>query len=102
MSKPCLPVRKRERLRNPQARKQSGGVSQGKVASLTAADATAIADECSAIQATSPIVFTGGIQVIGGNVNWSPGQMRGVGPGFLQVRNWQMAAGEFFGERDVG
>src|SRR5205823_5883235 len=40
-------------------------------------------------------------QVIGGNVNWKPNEMLGVGPDYPIVRNWPMAAGQFFGERDV-
>ena len=67
---------------------------------LTAADASAIADECPAVLAVSPFVGTSG-QVIGGNVNWQPDQMLGVGPDYPVVRNWPLASGEFFTERDV-
>jgi putative ABC transport system permease protein len=76
------------------------GVRQGTVQTLTAADAHAIASECPSVKAVSPYVGTSG-QVIGGNVNWRPNQMEGVGPDYLEVRNWQLARGEFFTEREV-
>src|SRR5262245_39197120 len=58
---------------------QRAGVREGKVATLTAEDAKAIAEECPAIAATSPEVFIR-VQIIGGNTNWDPGEMRGCGP----------------------
>jgi putative ABC transport system permease protein len=79
---------------------QSGGVHQGTVATLTAADAQAVADECLAVRAVSPLVGTNG-QVIGGNVNWQPDYMIGVGPDYQVVRNWSLSAGEFFTENDI-
>jgi putative ABC transport system permease protein len=82
------------------ARAVSGGIRQGRVTTLTAADTAAVASECPAVRAASPLVFTGG-QIIGGNVNWNPAEMRGVGPDYLQVRNWPLAAGDFISERDV-
>jgi putative ABC transport system permease protein len=83
------------------ARKESaGGVREGPVQTLTADDARAIADECPSVRAASPLVGAQG-QVVGGNANWKPAQMQGVGPDYLEVRNWVIAAGEFFTERDV-
>jgi putative ABC transport system permease protein len=82
------------------ASKQSGGVRVGTVNTLTAADADAIADECPAVKAVSPFIPMAG-QVIGGNINWQPDQMLGVGPGYPVVRNWTVASGEFFSDRDV-
>jgi putative ABC transport system permease protein len=79
---------------------ESGGVRTGTVPKLNAADATAIARECQAVKAVSPVVPTSG-QVIGGNINWRPAEMSGVGPDYLLVRNWQLARGEFFSDRDV-
>ncbi|MFL5339435.1 MAG: ABC transporter permease [Gemmataceae bacterium] len=80
--------------------RQSGGVRQGTVNTLTAADADAIAAECPAVKAVSPFIPVGG-QVIGGNVNWQPDQMLGVGPGYAVIRNCTIASGEFFSDRDV-
>jgi putative ABC transport system permease protein len=79
---------------------RSGGVRQGVIPSLTAADSTAIARECSCVVASSPIVGTSG-QVIFGNANWPPKQISGVGPDYLTVRNWQIRRGGFFTDRDV-
>ena len=83
------------------ARKEStSGVREGPVQTLSPTDAQAIADECPSVGAVSPIVGATG-QVVGGNVNWKPNVMQGVGPDFLRVRNWNIASGEFFNERDV-
>ncbi|HLA64152.1 MAG TPA: ABC transporter permease, partial [Rhodothermales bacterium] len=38
--------------------------------------------------------------VIGGSGNW-PTQIQGVSPDFPAVRNWEIAEGSFFGEREV-
>ncbi len=84
----------------PTWKESSSGVRQGRATTLTADDAKAIAEECPAVRATSPIVSAGG-QVVGGNVNWKPNNMQGVGPDFLIIRNWNMAVGDFFTERDV-
>jgi putative ABC transport system permease protein len=80
---------------------QSGGVRQNTVNTLTAADVDAIASECSAVLAASPIVGAGSNQVIYGNANWKPSEMNGVGPTYLTVRNWNLRAGDFFSERDI-
>jgi putative ABC transport system permease protein len=79
---------------------KNGGVRQGTVTTLTEADAHAISTECPAVLAASPFIGTSG-QVIGGNVNWQPDQMFGVGPDYPRVRNWPLATGEFFSERDI-
>jgi putative ABC transport system permease protein len=82
------------------ASSQTGGLRSGAVMTLTEADAHAIPAECPSVLAVSPFIGTSG-QVIGGNVNWKPDQMLGVGPDYVIVRNWPMATGEFFTERDV-
>lgn len=76
------------------------GVRSGVQATLTSDDCDAIARECVAVRAVTPIVPSGG-QVVYGNVNWSPSSMEGVGPGFIQVRNWEVSRGGFFTERDI-
>jgi putative ABC transport system permease protein len=81
-------------------RSDRDGARQDNVPTLTAADANAIASECPSVMATSAMVPTSG-QVIGGNVNWKPAEMTGVGPDYLTVRNWPLERGEFFGEGDV-
>jgi putative ABC transport system permease protein len=79
---------------------QTGGLRTGSVTTLTEQDAQAIAEECPSVLAVSPFIGTSG-QIIGGNVNWKPDQMLGVGPDYVVVRNWPMASGDFFNERDI-
>jgi putative ABC transport system permease protein len=78
-----------------------GGVSQGALPTLTADDSDAIGAECPHVLASSPLIGTGG-QVIHGNDNWSPAMMFGVGADYLRVRNWDLRAGTFFTEREIG
>jgi putative ABC transport system permease protein len=82
------------------ASNQQGGVRQGLMMTLTEGDTHAIATECPSVLAVSPLIPTSG-QVIGGNINWSPKEMVGVGPDYVIVRNWPMQSGEFFTQRDV-
>ena len=82
------------------ASSQNGGVRSGVVMTLTEGDTVAIATECPSVLAVSPIIPTTG-QVIGGNINWSPKEMTGVGPDYVIVRNWPMQSGRFFAQRDV-
>jgi len=82
------------------ASSQTGGLRSGAVTTLTEADSHAIAIECPSVLAASPFIGTSG-QVIGGNVNWKPDQMLGVGPDYTIVRNWPLASGDFFTDRDV-
>jgi putative ABC transport system permease protein len=70
------------------------------VTTLTEADAHAIAAECPSVLAVSPFIGTSG-QVIGGNVNWQPDQMLGVGPDYPLVRSSPLASGDFFTEREI-
>src|SRR3954469_25593243 len=74
---------------------RGSGVRDTAVVTLTAADADAMAADCPAVLAATPLVFTGG-QVIYGNTNWKPRDMFGVGPDYLLVRNGQLRAGTFF------
>ncbi|QEG20686.1 ABC transporter permease [Mariniblastus fucicola] len=79
---------------------KKGGVRSGRVNTLTSDDARAISDECSLIQASSPLVGTGG-QVVYGNLNISPNEMFGVGPDYLKVRNWPVEYGSFFDQSQI-
>jgi putative ABC transport system permease protein len=82
------------------AASQSGGVRSGTVMTLTEADAFAIVEECPSVLAVSPFIGTAG-QVIGGNVNWKPDQMLGVGPDYPIVRKAGLSAGAFFTQREI-
>jgi len=79
---------------------RSGGVRRGVAQTLTAADSKAIVRECPPILASSPLVGAAG-QMIYGNSNWSPRELVGVGESYLTVRNWPIARGGYFTQRDV-
>jgi len=67
--------------------------------SLTNADAQAIADDCEAVQAVSPIVSTR-TQVIYGNKNWNT-SIQGVSEDYPLIKNWDISEGLFFDESMV-
>jgi putative ABC transport system permease protein len=77
-----------------------GGVRQSLTVTLTADDSQEISSQCKSVLAASPLVGAMG-QVIYGNANWSPNEMFGVGAQYLTVRNWPIAAGQFFSEEDI-
>jgi len=80
----------------------SGGVSfgAGSVMTLTPQDSDAIASDCPAVRGAAPIVRAR-TQVIYGNRNWVPSFIYGTTPAYLQVREWNLAEGDAFTERDV-
>ncbi len=71
----------------------------GSVDTLTYADAEAIAKECRLVEAVAPEVSTSA-QVKMGDENTST-RIVGTTPEFLKVRNFELAEGRFFTERDV-
>ena len=80
----------------------SGGVSfgGGSNKTLTPQDAEAILTECPAVRGAVPIVRAR-TQVIYGNRNWVPTFIYGTTPDWLDVREWGLAEGDMFTERDV-
>jgi macrolide transport system ATP-binding/permease protein len=80
----------------------SGGVSfgAGSVMTLTPQDSDALVNEAPAVRAAAPIVRAR-TQVIYGGKNWVPSSIQGTTPAYLDVREWPMAEGEAFSERDV-
>jgi ABC-type antimicrobial peptide transport system permease subunit len=80
----------------------SGGVSfgAGSVMTLTPQDCEAILQECPAVRSAAPDV-NARTQVIYGNRNWVPLFINGTTPAFLNVRNFTLAEGEMFSERDI-
>jgi len=80
----------------------SGGVSYGagSVMTLTPQDCEAILRECPAVRSAAPDV-NARTQVIYGNRNWVPLYINGTTPAFLDVRNFTLAEGEMFSERDI-
>lgn len=79
---------------------QRGGVRQGLVQTLTAADSDAIAEECPSMLASTPLVGANA-HVIYGNTNYSPRDVFGVGTDYPIVGNWTLASGGFFTDRDI-
>ena len=81
----------------------SGGVSfgAGSVMTMTPDDAEAIALECPAVKAASPVVRTRS-QIVYGGKNWVPFFIYGSTPDYLVVRDWdKLPEGESFTDRDV-
>jgi putative ABC transport system permease protein len=81
--------------------KRSGGVSSGlgSASAITLADATAIAREVTDVVAISPEVSTTA-QAIANGRNWST-TIAGESPDYLKIRDWKLATGSMFTERDV-
>jgi ABC-type antimicrobial peptide transport system permease subunit len=80
----------------------SGGVSfgGGSVMTLTPQDAEAIVAESPAVRGAVPVVRAR-TQVIYGNRNWVPTFIYGTTPNWLNIREWGLAQGDMFTERDV-
>lgn len=79
----------------------SGGINMGagSINRFTMDDVNKIQDDATLIKAVSPIVRSGG-QVIGGSGNWST-QVQGVSPNYLDIRDWRLASGDFFTDKDI-
>jgi macrolide transport system ATP-binding/permease protein len=80
----------------------SGGVSfgGGSNKTLTPQDAEAILNEAPAVRGAVPVVRAR-TQVIYGNRNWVPSFIYGTTPAWLDVREWGLAEGDMFTNRDV-
>jgi putative ABC transport system permease protein len=80
---------------------RSGGVSGGlgSASALTLGDAEAIRREAADIIAISPEISTSA-QVVSNGRNWST-SIVGEAPDYLVIREWQLASGSMFSERDV-
>lgn len=82
---------------------QSGGGrsrGMGTNPTLTPEDCDAIARECPSVREISPLIMASE-QLVYGNNNWLPKELKGVGPGYLGVRNWRVARGASLTDRDV-
>ncbi|MBX2992248.1 MAG: ABC transporter permease [Bacteroidetes bacterium] len=77
-----------------------GGVrgGAGTRSSLTLGDVEAIREQCPSVALVSPNTRTGR-QLVAGNLNWGS-SIQGGSPAFFQIRDWQLASGEFFTEQD--
>jgi ABC-type antimicrobial peptide transport system permease subunit len=81
----------------------SGGVSfgAGSTMTLTPQDGEAIVNECPSVRATAPVIRSRNAPVIFGSKNWVPHEILGSTPDFLVVRDWPIAEGASFEDRDV-
>ena len=81
--------------------RSSGGVNtgQGSASTITIEDADAIRREIPDVIAVSPEVTTTA-QVIANGTNWSTAIV-GESPEYLFIRDWKLASGAMFTERDV-
>ena len=80
----------------------SGGISfgSGTVMTMTPDDCEALMREAPALRNAAPVVRAR-TQVIYGNRNWVPNTMFGTTAAFLEIRDWAIAEGEVFTERDI-
>jgi len=78
-----------------------GGVSRGAGSfnRLTLDDVETLRKDATLLSGVSPVVRTGS-QVIGGGNNWSTA-IYGVGLDYFDIRDWALASGERFTERDI-
>jgi putative ABC transport system permease protein len=80
---------------------RSGGVNSGlgSASTITLADADAIAREVTDVVAVSPEVSTTA-QAIANGRNWST-TVVGESPDYLKIRDWKLASGSMFTDREV-
>jgi putative ABC transport system permease protein len=80
---------------------RTGGVSHGagSLKTLTMADVKKLEEEAALLQLISPIINAAG-QVVAAGKNWST-SVQGVAPNYLEIRDWRLAKGSFFTERDL-
>jgi putative ABC transport system permease protein len=78
-----------------------GGLRSGTggVRTLTVDDAEAILRECPYVETLTPVIRSNA-QIVYQDQNWST-NLEGTNPSYLEVRNWELAAGEFFGDSEV-
>ncbi len=78
-----------------------GGVrfGAGSMKVFTLDDVTKIREGAADVNEVSPVVRTSG-QVIGGSGNWNTA-IFGVSPEYLDIRNWKVADGNAFTDRDM-
>jgi putative ABC transport system permease protein len=85
----------------PGAMTQSGvQYGWGSRTTLRVPDVQAILNECLAVAYATPLVRGGDFQVVYTNQNW-PTTVQGTGVEYLTIREWAVAAGEWFTSQEV-
>jgi len=85
---------------------EAGGVNRGGVRTGSGATKTLTLGDCEAINEQLPLVTNvtpqadTRVQVVYGNQNWST-PVRGVGPEYLALKNWNVIRGGMYTEADV-
>ncbi len=81
--------------------RRTGGVGNGinHASTITLADADAIGREVTDVAAVSPEV-SASAQAIANGRNWST-TITGESPDYLKIRDWKLASGAMFAERDI-
>jgi putative ABC transport system permease protein len=81
--------------------KRAGGVSSGlgSASTITLADVEAIQREVADVVAASPEISSSA-QAIANGRNWST-SIVGEAPEYLQIRDWKLASGSMFTEREI-
>jgi ABC-type antimicrobial peptide transport system permease subunit len=81
---------------------QNSGVSQGigSIVTLHPQDCDAIMRECTAVRSAAPVEHAR-VQLVYENKNWTPQNMCGTTPAYLDVHDWPIADGEMFSDADV-
>ena len=79
----------------------SGGIRMGAStrATLTIGDADGIREECPSVELVAP-TWGGTAHLVFGNENWST-VVTGTIPDMFQIRDWTLAAGVLFDQRDI-
>ncbi|MGQ0553159.1 MAG: ABC transporter permease [Planctomycetota bacterium] len=86
----------------PGAASSGGGFSfgAGTGTTLTYDDGVALLREVPGLVAMTPVIRTRA-QIVAGAANWNGSSIMGTNADFPRVRDWPLAEGEFFPERDV-
>jgi putative ABC transport system permease protein len=80
---------------------RTGGVSHGasSLDTLRMGDVKRLEEEATLLLYVSPLINSAA-QVIAGGKNWST-SVQGVSTTYLEIRNWPLAMGTFFSDRDI-
>ena len=85
---------------------EAGGVNRNGVRTGSGATRSLTVDDFHAIEARIPLVTNltpqadTGVQLVNGNQNWHS-SVRGVGPGYVHLKDWRVVRGAMFTEADI-
>jgi putative ABC transport system permease protein len=85
---------------------EAGGVNRNGVRTGSGATKSLTIDDFHAIETRIPLVTNltpqadTGVQLVNGNQNWHS-SVRGVGPGYVQLKDWRVVRGTMFTQADI-